>query len=251
MRTSPGAVLVVAAFLAASAAAVGAQAQSRPPGLEQLTAWERRDLGVPPPPGLHRGAFHGPTPNRIPGGQVITTQGLVALLQRRDMAVHLVHVLDWGETLPFAVVMPWASAPGTFDDPTQRRLGRVLDQATGGDREAPLVFYCASAECWMSYNAALRAIRLGHRNVLWYRGGLEAWSVAGLGTFRPGGGLAGAGGSAPAQGAPAAGPALAMQGGSAAAPAPGPRPPGGGGRRPPGALPPDAFGPEPGAPPRR
>jgi 3-mercaptopyruvate sulfurtransferase SseA len=32
----------------------------------------------------------------------------------------------------------------------------------------------------MSYNAALRAINLGYTNVLWYRGGIEAWQQAGL-----------------------------------------------------------------------
>jgi rhodanese-related sulfurtransferase len=31
----------------------------------------------------------------------------------------------------------------------------------------------------MSYNAALRAINLGYRNVLWYRGGVEAWKAGG------------------------------------------------------------------------
>ena len=29
-----------------------------------------------------------------------------------------------------------------------------------------------------SYNAALRAMQLGYRNVLWYRGGLSAWIAA-------------------------------------------------------------------------
>jgi len=220
------------------AAAPPAAAQQRPPSLAQLTDWERRDLGVAPPRTLHPGPFHGPTPHRIPGGQVITTQGLVALLRQQQTPVHLFHVLDWGEALPFAVVMPWASAPGGFSDDTQRRLARLLEQVTDGDREAPLVFYCASAECWMSYNAALRAIRAGHRNVLWYRGGLEAWGVAGLSTFRPGGGVAAAGGTGAAG---ASGPVAAIA----------PAPPAGGGRRPPGALPPDAFGPEHGTPPRR
>ena len=32
----------------------------------------------------------------------------------------------------------------------------------------------------MSYNASLRAINLGYTNVLWYRGGIEAWKQAGL-----------------------------------------------------------------------
>jgi hypothetical protein len=34
----------------------------------------------------------------------------------------------------------------------------------------------------MSYNAALRAINAGYTNVLWYRGGIEAWKMAGLPT---------------------------------------------------------------------
>lgn len=53
---------------------------------------------------------------------------------------------------------------------------------TGGNRETPLVLYCLSNQCWMSYNAALRAIHLGYTNVLWYRGGLEAWKAAGQAT---------------------------------------------------------------------
>ncbi|MES1161752.1 MAG: hypothetical protein ABUL50_01650, partial [Rhizobacter sp.] len=51
-------------------------------GIDQQSAWERRDLGVGPSQGLHDGGFHGPTPNQIPGGQVITTKGLLPLLQQ-------------------------------------------------------------------------------------------------------------------------------------------------------------------------
>jgi rhodanese-related sulfurtransferase len=32
----------------------------------------------------------------------------------------------------------------------------------------------------MSYNAALRAVNLGYTQVFWYRGGIEAWQLAGL-----------------------------------------------------------------------
>jgi len=33
-------------------------------------------------------------------------------------------------------------------------------------------------KCRESYNAALRAMQLGYRNVLWYRGGLSSWMAA-------------------------------------------------------------------------
>ena len=49
--------------------------------LDELMGWERQDMRVAPTRALHNGAMHGPTPNQIPGGQVITTKGLVPLLQ--------------------------------------------------------------------------------------------------------------------------------------------------------------------------
>ena len=73
----------------------------------------------------------------------------------------------------------WASQPGSFNDQNQQAFGQYLQQVTQGNAETPLVFYCLSSHCWMSYNASLRAINLGYRNVLWYRGGIEAWKAAG------------------------------------------------------------------------
>jgi len=68
----------------------------------------------------------------------------------------------------------------------QREFGAYLRQVTQGRQDVPLVFYCASAMCWMSYNAALRAIRMGYQKVGWYRGGVEAWKEAGLPIERAG-----------------------------------------------------------------
>ena len=147
--------------------------------LDPLMAWERQDMGVRPSRELHEGAFHGPTPNQIPGGQVITTKGLVPLL-RQGIAVQVFDVLGGQQALPNAIPAAWAAQPGSFDDETQQQLAQMLRQATRGRAETPLVFYCGGPQCWMSYNAALRAIQLGYRNVLWYRGGLEAWQRAGL-----------------------------------------------------------------------
>lgn len=147
-------------------------------GLDQMMAWERQDAGVRPTRELHSGAMHGPTPNQIPGGQVITTKGLLPLLQQ-GIPVYVFDVLGAGQTLPNAIPVEWAAEPGSFEDRTQEQLAQMLEQATRGNANAPLVFYCQGPQCWMSYNAALRAIALGYRNVLWYRGGMEAWNRAG------------------------------------------------------------------------
>jgi rhodanese-related sulfurtransferase len=44
----------------------------------------------------------------------------------------------------------------------------------------PIVFFCEGVGCWESYNAALRAEKMGFTRVYWYRGGLDAWKEAGL-----------------------------------------------------------------------
>lgn len=156
-------------------------------GQDPLTAWERADMGVQPPRGLHAGQLHGPTPNSIPGGQVITTRGLYSLYQQ-NLPAHIFDVLGGQQVLPKAIPAVFAANAGSFEDQTQQQLAGMLRQVTGGATDHPLVFYCQGPQCWMSYNAAVRAIALGYRNVLWYRGGLEAWSQAGLPMGSQGGG---------------------------------------------------------------
>ena len=50
-----------------------------------------------------------------------------------------------------------------------------LTRVTAGDRARALVFYCLE-QCWMSWNAAKRAIALGYANVIWYPNGTDGWS---------------------------------------------------------------------------
>ncbi|MEZ5544387.1 MAG: rhodanese-like domain-containing protein [Lysobacteraceae bacterium] len=157
--------------------------------LDRLMQMERQDFGIAPSRQLHHGAMHGPTPTSIPGGQAITTKGLMPLLNDRSMGALVFDVLGGQETLPGAIAAVPAHQAGSFDDATQQQFGQFLQQMTQGRRDVPLVFYCASSQCWMSYNAALRAIALGYGNVLWYRGGIEAWKAAGLQT-QPAGGYA-------------------------------------------------------------
>ncbi|GEM_PF-4569624 len=160
----------------------GSQRPRNNPALNQLEALERQDFGVPASNQLHTGPMHGPTPNRIPGGQVITTKGMVELTQSKQVKYLLFDVLGSNVTLPGAIPAAPAAQAGSFQDAIQQQMNNYLQQATGGNKQTPLIFYCQSVQCWMSYNAALRAINLGYTNVLWYRGGLEAWQQAGLPT---------------------------------------------------------------------
>jgi rhodanese-related sulfurtransferase len=162
----------------ASPARPAAPTPQQPASATPAAQSERQDLGVPPTSQLHAGAMHGPTPSTIPGGQVLTTPGLQALVAKRAPFL-LLDILGGPQMIPGAQLAVPAAQPGSFSDVTQQQFGQFLQQATQGNKELPLVLYCESRECWMSYNAALRAINLGYRNVLWYRGGIEAWQAAG------------------------------------------------------------------------
>jgi PQQ-dependent catabolism-associated CXXCW motif protein len=145
-------------------------------------AEETADHGVAPQAELRRAEHHAPTPLTIPGARTVTTAELRRLLQAPPEAQPiLLDVLggDGHATLPGAVWLPGAGRGESFEDALQARLAKALAAISGGERSRALVFLCASASCWLSYNAALRAARLGYTDVLWYRGGIEAWGASG------------------------------------------------------------------------
>ena len=58
----------------------------------------------------------------------------------------------------------------------QQYFEHGLEQASGGDRNRMLVFYCL-ANCWMSWNAAKRAMAIGYTHVAWYPDGTDGWAA--------------------------------------------------------------------------
>ncbi len=72
-----------------------------------------------------------------------------------------------------------AFADAAADAAYDQRFRDML-QAASPDKSAPLVFYCVGTQSWHSVNAAMRALQAGYTNVMWYRGGLQAWQSAGL-----------------------------------------------------------------------
>jgi len=62
---------------------------------------------------------------------------------------------------------------------TEAYLKNGLATLTGGDRAKPLVIYCLR-DCWMSWNAAKRAVAWGYTHVIWYPEGTDGWQAADL-----------------------------------------------------------------------
>ena len=59
-------------------------------------------------------------------------------------------------------------------------MRKKMRALTKGDLATPIVAVGWNSERFDGYNLALRLIALGYTNVYWYRGGREAWEVAGL-----------------------------------------------------------------------
>jgi PQQ-dependent catabolism-associated CXXCW motif protein len=140
------------------------------------------DFGVPPAHELRLGEHSAPTPRELPGARTIRTLQLKAWLEDDGPARPLLFDVLGGtghDTLPGAIWLPGAGRGESLADALQGQLARTLAALTGGDPARPLVFFCAGVQCWLSYNAALRAAALGYRGVYWYRGGIEAWVDSG------------------------------------------------------------------------
>ena len=142
---------------------------------------EAQDFGVAPSAELRLADHASPTPLAIPGARPIRTQELRRRLQAPlDKRPLVFDVLSEPHaSLPGAIWLPGAGLGSGFDDALQGRLAALLRFMTADDRARELVFLCVGPRCWLSYNAALRAVRLGYTNVLWYRGGIEAWGASG------------------------------------------------------------------------
>ncbi|MBS7539451.1 PQQ-dependent catabolism-associated CXXCW motif protein [Ancylobacter lacus] len=137
--------------------------------------------------------FKAPTPPTLKGARVVDTPAAEALWRQKGAL--------FVDVLP-RDVKPANLAPGTVwrDKPRDDIPGSVwlanvgygvlnaemdgyfrrsLEEITGGRREAPLLFYCLT-DCWMSWNAARRALTYGYTAVIWYPAGSDGWAAAGL-----------------------------------------------------------------------
>ncbi len=141
---------------------------------------EDRDWNVAPTSTFRTSAYHAPTPRAIPGGRVVDTAELETI-RGADPRPYLIDVLG-GETHRTIAGAFWLSGAGAgdLDAEEARRFRDALAKFAAGDRGRPIVFFCADSQCWLSYNAALRAIAAGYTNIMWYRGGIASWLQAGL-----------------------------------------------------------------------
>lgn len=128
-------------------------------------------------------AYDTAAPCELHGVVRIDTADLVRMLREVKLPI-LVDVSPDHGMVPGAFALLGAGA--SFDDVTQEAAVHQrfegLVRAASPDPQQPLVFYGGARAGWLSANAALRAVQAGYKQVYWYRGGLPAWTAAGLPT---------------------------------------------------------------------
>ena len=148
---------------------------------------------VPEPEGFRTEAYRAPVAATLRGATTVDTAALQALVETE--APVLIDVLPaprapadrggariWRPTpranIPGSVWLPnvgYGELSAEFETYFEDNLARLSE----GDRARPLVFYC-QADCWMSWNAAKRAVQIGYEDVVWYPEGTDGWAAAGL-----------------------------------------------------------------------
>ena len=82
------------------------------------------------------------------------------------------------DDIPGSVWLP-ETGRGALAPQTESWFAAQLASLTHGDKNTAVVFYCLS-NCWMSWNAAKRAVGYGYTHVIWYPDGADGWSQQGL-----------------------------------------------------------------------
>jgi PQQ-dependent catabolism-associated CXXCW motif protein len=150
----------------------------------EISVKEREEPGAGTPSKLRpSNQITGMTPRNLEGIKRLDSAQLVdAMLQ--TVRPILIDVAATGPMIPGAMNLIHAGLmyEDTKTEADYAERFRQMMLAATPDMKQPVIFYCASSECWLSVNAAMRARQIGYAQVAWYRGGIAAWTQAGLPT---------------------------------------------------------------------
>lgn len=183
-------------FIAAAIAGVFALVSA--PGLRAETA----DVGTPPPrdaakppePAEYRmDEYRKPVPATLKGASVLTSEKAGELWTKKEAVFidvyprapkppNLPKGTFWREPVHHSIEnATWLAnvGYGVLSPAVDEYFKTHLETLTGGDKAKAIVFYCLR-DCWMSWNAAKRALTYGYTNVMWYPDGTDGWQEIGL-----------------------------------------------------------------------
>jgi PQQ-dependent catabolism-associated CXXCW motif protein len=148
---------------------------------------------VAEPDGYRSENYRAPVPATLAGARVLTTAEaetiwragtgiFIDVMPRPPKPKNLPEGTVWRDkprlNIPGSIWLP-DTGYGELAAATESYLRAGLEQAAGSDRAKVLVIYCLR-NCWMSWNAAKRAVSWGYTGVAWYPEGTDGWQEAGL-----------------------------------------------------------------------
>ena len=145
------------------------------------------------PGGYRMEEYRAPVPATLKGAKVVTTTQAEAMWRgRRAVFFDVMPQAPKPANLPAGTIwrdkvrkgIPgsiWLAnvGYGAISEETARYFRESLSLNTDGDNSRAILFYCMT-DCWMSWNAAKRAMEWGYQSVIWYPPGADGWEKAGL-----------------------------------------------------------------------
>ncbi len=150
------------------------------------------EQNAPEPEEYRTEVYRAPVPVTLKGATVVTTDEVIALW--KDKSTVFVDVLPHDPkpaNLPAGTVWKdkvredipgsiWLAnvGYGILNKETENYFRKGLESRLGQDKKRRVLFYCME-NCWMSWNAAKRAVEWGYQSVFWYPLGTDGWIAAG------------------------------------------------------------------------
>jgi len=149
--------------------------------------------GVPEPTGYRLDEYRAPVPATLAGAHVVTTPEAESLWRNKGAVFFdVMPQAPKPDNLPKGTV--WRDKPrddipgsiwlanvgyGQINAETETYFRAGMEKSGVADKNRPILFYCMT-NCWMSWNAAKRAVEWGYAAVYWYPDGADGWAKAGL-----------------------------------------------------------------------
>lgn len=147
---------------------------------------------VPEPTDYRMDHYRAPVPATLQGGTVVGPEEAHALwsegkaafidvLPQPPKPANLPKGTIWRDkprqSIPGAIWLPNVGY-GAIADVTADYFEAGLETVTEGNAAHPIVIFCLE-DCWMSWNAAKRALELGYTSVYWLPEGTDGWQLWG------------------------------------------------------------------------
>lgn len=150
---------------------------------------------VAQPEGYRMEEYRAPVPDALAGATVIDPEeahelwrsesaAFVDVLPQPPKPAKLPEGTIWRDkprlSIPGAIWLP-NTGYGQLAPETEDYFREGLQAVSSNGRDHPLVIFCL-ADCWMSWNAAKRAVNYGYSAVHWFPEGTDGWTANGYPT---------------------------------------------------------------------